>query len=980
MEFVYDLETTGLPTGLSWNKFPDYKQLDKYASSRIVSISWIVSCKHRAYKQAYFIVKPEGFIVSEESTKIHGISYEQAVREGIPLAHVLEMLKDALSLCTSLVAHNIAFDSNVLKSELYRHGEHELVEKLNSMHEICTMKKGKEVMKSKKNPKLGELYKHLYGEDMENAHNAQYDTLYCYKCFTKMFPKDTSIFIFGDRVVKLTPSQMEVVYEHHDKNMLVIACAGSGKTVSMLCRIKHMIDEGVPENSIMVTTFTRDAANDMKNKLFDILGYKPKVNCGTIDSISKMYVERYASSCSKAALKDVGEYNYLFLRAIQNDPAIIAKYKYLFVDEFQDINEVQYQIIREFYKQGCVIYAVGDDAQNIYTFRGSSIKYILHFAELFDNAVTKYLIHNFRSSASIIDMANACIEKNESSIPKVMIQGNMDLPEKKPMVQYFPTKAAHNTQVLHSIQSLLSDGVAEHDICVICPINHPLFLIEELLTKNNIHNVYLDGKCDVKTSKKPWHVCLCTIHKSKGLEWDYVFIVGASDEILPKMKTPSSVEESRRLFYVAITRARKELYVYYHVMMQEQPFVTRYISELDKRLYDTVNMSSRCYGKSELECVPFEKSVTKLLENLDGSDYIFLREHGILPNIDKSTIPKRKLYQGFKYESFIEKNELYSDFGIFIEKYINKQLAVVLNKPELAKDKHALLCLSNVKLNAPEYIIYCQYRNNFKTNMQHSSAYLSNIHGNWHIIKRVLEQHAKFIQESHSNTIKYILGCIKQKADEYKVSPHEVPVFSMTFLPEDFEKKMQNSLMCYRDMNHSDNIVHTWEVAKCNKIVTEYRRRLLYLNVDLTELSKYEPLFTCINTNLMDFLVNKVKDREREREHEQVHEQMQVHVNKSYDMKDDMSGEIDLLIDNTIIDFKNSINDDISIQWILQLLCYKVLYDFCSGTGKRIEHIGILNPLQGWYVEIDVREWNKHHELVTYLLHKRDIKLAAAQA
>jgi hypothetical protein len=86
-------------------------------------------------------------------------------------------------------------------------------------------------------------------------------------------------------------------------------------------------------------------------------------------------------------------------------------------------------------------------------------------------------------------------------------------------------------------------------------------------------------------------------------------------------------------------------------------------------------------------------------------------------------------------------------------------------------------------------------------------------------------------------------------------------------------------------------------------------------------------------------------------------------------------GELDLRINGTIIDYKTSINDGISMQWLTQLLCYKVLADV---NGKNIKTVGILNALKGWYDEVDVSAWNKHSELLTYLVEKRDKLRAAA--
>ena len=963
MEFFFDTETTGIPQKCGF-KYPDPKDTEFYDSSRIVSISWIVTQQHQVVTQAYFVIKPDGFLIPQESTNIHGITTEHANEKGVEISVVFSHLKDILPMCSTMVAHNVLFDINVLKSELFRYNEASLLSTIDSMKAVCTMKKGKHVLNMKSYPKLSVLYKALYDEEMQNAHDAQYDTYYCYKCYIKMFPVDKTVFFFGDRPVNLTEAQTDIVYEDPNKNILVIACAGAGKTMTVLCRIKHLIQtHNVDDNSIMMTTFTRDAANEMKNKLFDIMGYNPSITVGTLDSIARRFTH---TTKQTNGLKDVSEYAYEFLSKIRSDPTVISQFKYMFVDEFQDINDIQYQIINEFYKAGCKIFAVGDDAQNIYTFRGSKIEFILNFSNYFENATVKYLIDNFRSTQAIINMANACIEKNESSIPKKMCAA-LGIEGEKPLVRYFPTVATQTACIVEAIGKLVDQGVAPHDIAILSPVNQSLFLIEEQLTKKGINNVYLDGKCDVKTSKKPWHVCLSTVHKSKGLEWEYVFLTNMSDEVIPKTKTPLQIEESRRLFYVGVTRARKQLHVYYTVMIAKQPYVTRFVSELDKELFTTENMIDECYGKSDLEYAPLELSVTKLIDNLDGNDYIVLKEKGILPTLEKKDIKRTKIYESFGYAKIIEDNDLYSDFGIFIEKLIKREVAAAFKSTKLSNDKHVIMCLANVKLDPGTFVIFQNYRTNFKNNLRFLKPYMIDIHGNKYKIKCILEQNAKLINNAHFPIVLMILMSIRQKAEYFNIEPHEVPVFSKSFLPNGFEVSMEKSLKQFRNLEADCDIQHVWDVSKCKKIVTEYRRRLLYKNIEVVDFdTDYSRLYYNIKTPLMQFLTTMAGEEARD-----------IATDETFEAKEreGVFGELDLRINGTIIDYKTSINDRISMQWLTQLLCYKVLADV---NGKNIKTIGILNALKGWYDEVDVSAWNKHSELLTYLVEKRDKLRAAA--
>lgn len=961
INFIFDTETSGLPRfEPKGRRFPSYKNLEAYDSARLVSISWILTQGDNVIEQSYYVVKPDNFIISKESEEIHGISQEYATNNGLDIRRVLNELRSVLRRVKNLVAHNIEFDVNIIKSEFYRYDFLDIVYELDDKHPICTMKKGKEYMKSRKNPKLSELYKHLYNEELTDAHNAQADTLHCYKCFIKMFPADKTLFYFKNVEIKLTEEQKQVVFTDQESNVLVIASAGSGKTSTTICRIKHLIDNGVPESSIILTTFTRDSCNDMRDKLFDIMGYKADILIGTIDSISKQFTEsRDRDIGASQNMKHVSEYSYDFVKLLRSNRSFFTKYKYLFIDEIQDINDVQFDIINEFYKNGVKIFGVGDDSQNIYSFRGSNVEYILNFCKHFENTKTFKLTYNFRSTSQIVDFANACMENSFKQIPKKMVsikQGAC-----KPSIMYFQSNANQNAMIVKKIQEYLSNGVDEHEIAILSPTNNNLYLVEELLTKSGINNIYLDGKADVRTLKKQGHVCLATIHKSKGLEWEKVFMVNMSDDCIPRIKNPKNIEEDRRLFYVGVTRPKTDLNIFY-VGTQMSPFVTRYVGEIDKTYYSWENFQPEyIVGKSENDFTYVEKSVTKLVEMLDGADYIRLKELGILPNLEMT---KEKLFEARDYSDIIKREELYSDFGTFVDNYITREVALGFGIKDAMRDKYALETLANVTLESKEYDVYRHYRYNFLNNLKDvgyfdvdTKAYLSK-----------LARNCKPINPLHTNHIHSIMRKIKANSVKYKIPMHKIPVFNIRFLPEDFENKMKDHLD--RTANDSvssfDCINDVWEVSKCKRIVVEYRRRLLFKNIEGTHFADYKQMFDNVSTVFCEWVARSaVNPGNKENTEIRCHEEVSV--------KDGVIGELDLRVGDMVIDYKCTINDTINIEWILQLLCYKAL---CNMNGICVNRMGIFNPLKGCVWTVDVSWWKEQVKLIDYLIKKRDEKAA----
>ena len=114
------------------------------------------------------------------------------------------------------------------------------------------------------------------------------------------------------------------------------------------------------------------------------------------------------------------------LRLLRSDGEALEylsdKFKYILVDEFQDTNAVQYDIIKLLASKHGNIFAVGDDDQLIYAWRGAEVENILKFEEVFINPKAKVykLERNYRSTGSILKLANCIIKNNSSRYEKVL--------------------------------------------------------------------------------------------------------------------------------------------------------------------------------------------------------------------------------------------------------------------------------------------------------------------------------------------------------------------------------------------------------------------------------------------------------------------------------------------------------------------------------------------------------------------------------
>lgn len=187
--FVYDCETTGL---MRTRQPASLYNTMLFDSSRLISICWIIlNENHEEIKRIVKTIIPTGFTIPEEATAIHGITTEMAYEQGVAFEDIFEELQIDLESCDTIVSHNIAFDLNILASELYRRADEnpkfkEQADDLLAKARYCTMKYGHLHLKLKKWPTLRDLYSLLMQKEIANLHDALFDTLNCADCYRKL--------------------------------------------------------------------------------------------------------------------------------------------------------------------------------------------------------------------------------------------------------------------------------------------------------------------------------------------------------------------------------------------------------------------------------------------------------------------------------------------------------------------------------------------------------------------------------------------------------------------------------------------------------------------------------------------------------------------------------------------------------------------------------------------------------------------------
>ncbi|MGM5483972.1 MAG: UvrD-helicase domain-containing protein [Nanobdellota archaeon] len=291
-----------------------------------------------------------------------------------------------------------------------------------------------------------------------------------------------------------------------------------------------------------VEPFYKNIKSDIENAkvMYRIVNY--------INAYMKKNGLRDFSDQIKDALDFIKEKNYLKFF-----------FEHVLVDEFQDINEIQYELVNALEPNN--LFCVGDPRQSIYGWRGSKIKFIQNYHE--DKII--YLTKNYRSSEDIVDIGNKVIKP--MNLPDLISENDI-----KGIVDF--KKFNNIEEEAFNISKCIKSEFINSDksIYVIARTNKVLELVSEYLSRLNVLHKIQD---DNRQEEGEDFIHLMTAHASKGTEADIVFAVGCSAGMYPCRKPEHKImeyikeyydknEEERRLLYVTLTRAKEKLVISYY--------------------------------------------------------------------------------------------------------------------------------------------------------------------------------------------------------------------------------------------------------------------------------------------------------------------------------------------------------------------------------------------------------------------------------
>ena len=279
----------------------------------------------------------------------------------------------------------------------------------------------------------------------------------------------------------------------------------------------------------------RDRFNDIKET---VMRAKRQVTKGLFDPttlddrVARAFAVKYETLKTEANAVDFEDMIIHAANLLETCPNLRQTYRdtypYLLVDEFQDISPADFRLISLLSEN---LFAVGDDDQAIYGFRGGNSEIMQAFTDRRD--VVKYEItRNYRSTSTIVEHARALIERNEPRIRKNLRAHN---PTQQPIKNVEATP--------ETVETLLHRELgAPQETAILARTNYETDQIQEMLGNH---------------SAAPE---VTTIHKAKGREWEKVILVHNTLERRFPRRDSQRTEE-RRVFYVAMTRAKVELVV-----------------------------------------------------------------------------------------------------------------------------------------------------------------------------------------------------------------------------------------------------------------------------------------------------------------------------------------------------------------------------------------------------------------------------------
>jgi DNA helicase-2/ATP-dependent DNA helicase PcrA len=286
-------------------------------------------------------------------------------------------------------------------------------------------------------------------------------------------------------------------------------------------------------------------------------------------------LDRYVGLCHSRGVLDFDLLLSEAIALLRNEPNVLASFRHrnrsLYVDEAQDMNPLQFMMLRQMAGDNPDLFCVGDPNQSIYGFNGANPKFLSDIVRTWPDTVVLDLTRNHRSTANIIAVANTLLEAGAAGITPAKDDGEV------PLVRSYNSDDEEAARVATWLGVKHQPGSPWRSMAVLARTNAQLELVAGYLEAADIpyerRGPEHSPASDLLMTPDAWSrrideeqidaVALSTIHRAKGLEFQHVAAIGWAEGQLPNYNatSPSELAEEQRLAYVALSRAEDSLLI-----------------------------------------------------------------------------------------------------------------------------------------------------------------------------------------------------------------------------------------------------------------------------------------------------------------------------------------------------------------------------------------------------------------------------------
>lgn len=371
----------------------------------------------------------------------------------------------------------------------------------------------------------------------------------------------------------------------------------------------------------------RNKISSNKNELIMPDDYKKFVYNEEDDVVYKVY-KKYQEILKQNNSLDFDDLLILPITLFKKNPDVLAyyqdRYRYIFIDEYQDTNYAQYLLTKMISAKYHNICVVGDNDQSIYAFRGANYKNILNFEKDYPDCKVVMLEQNYRSTKTILNAANSVIKNNKERKDKNL----WSLKESNEKITYY--KAADETDEVHyilkKVKELVASGVSYQDMAILYRTNAQSRVFEQELLKQNIPyriigNFYFYSRKEIKDL-----LAYMRLVYNPDDDLSLLRVINTPKRGIGN-KTLRSLEEEASLYHTSLFQAinsGKELAFKELILTLQQDLEKMSLTEFVDNILEKTGMRRALKEEKTLEAdIRLEyleefKSVTKMFESRVG--------------------------------------------------------------------------------------------------------------------------------------------------------------------------------------------------------------------------------------------------------------------------------------------------------------------------------------------------------------------------